>query len=355
MNGIPNFHAAENIVKGAIEHGAFPACTLLVGRNDDTLYHRAFGQLPGGEIATDQTRYDIASLTKPIVTATLIMRAMEAGLICLWDKLGTFIDAPADKEGITIKQLLTHTSGLTSGLHLWEMTSDPSDVTDLILDSKLAFEPGTQVKYGCAGYLLLGQLLECLYEMPLDELAKQQVFWPLKMMKTGFLPTGGNIAPTEMQEDGTLLTGVVHDENARLLGGVAGNAGVFSTADDIALYMQMLAARGRLPDGSRYLSPATVDAMMLDHTEGLEQARGWGLYLPWHDGGFSGELFPKETVGHTGFTGTSFVLDPTTGLYVILLTNRVCPSRDNPEIYRVRRLVHNAVYAAVSKAQGEPS
>ncbi|MCE5342583.1 MAG: serine hydrolase, partial [Eubacteriales bacterium] len=151
---------------------------------------------------------------------------------------------------------------------------------------------------------------------------------------------------TEMQENGTLLRGVVHDENARFLGGVAGNAGVFSTADDLALFLQMLTAEGRLPDGSRYLSAPMVRLALRNHTEGLGQARGLGFYLPRYDDGYTGDLFPKETVGHTGFTGTSFTLDPTEGVYLVLLTNRVCPSRDNPAIYRVRRLIHNAVYAA---------
>lgn len=346
MSRTPTFQATEQIIKGAIEHGAFPVCSLLIGRNERVLYQRSFGALPNGDMVTDQTRFDLASLTKPIVTATLTMRALESGVICLWDKLGTFIDAPKDKENITIKQLLTHTAGFTPGLHLWQMTSEPSEVTGLILESPLAFDPGTQVKYACAGYILLGQLLECLYDAPLDELAKREVFWPLKMMKTGYLPVGGNIAPTEQQEDGSLLTGIVHDENARLLGGVAGNAGVFSTAEDISLFVQMLLSRGKLPDGSQYLSRATVESMMLDHTEGLEQARGLGLYLPWYDGGFSGDLFPKESAGHTGFTGTSFLLDPITGLYVVLLCNRICPSRANTDIYRIRRLVHNTIYAA---------
>jgi len=172
------------------------------------------------------------------------------------------------------------------------------------------------------------------------------VFWPLRMTRTGYLPKGDNIAPTERQPDGTLLRGVVHDENARFLGGVAGNAGVFSTADDLALWMQMLAAQGMLPDGTRYLNPATLRLAFRNHTEGMAQARGLGFYLPWYDDGYTGDLFPKETVGHTGFTGTSVTLDPNDGLYVVLLTNRVCPSREDQAIYRVRRLVHNAVYTA---------
>jgi len=176
----------------------------------------------------------------------------------------------------------------------------------------------------------------------------QEVFWPLKMYKTSFLPQGKNIAATELL-DGVCLEGVVHDENARFLNGAAGNAGVFSTMDDMALFAQMLAMSGELPDGTAYLSPSTLRLAMRNHTEDMSQARGLSFYLPWYDDGFAGDLFPRETIGHTGFTGTSLALDPTTGLYVILLTNRVCPSRDNTAIFRVRRLVHNAVYACGRK------
>ncbi len=344
-----DFQAAELVLKQAIEHGSFPGAVLYVAKGREVLYHHAFGRLSdiSDEAVTETTRFDLASLTKVLVVSTLMMRAVEQGRLCLWDKLGSFVDAPEDKQNITLKQMLTHTAGFAPGLHLWQMTSDPADVTGLILRQPLCYAPGERVQYCCAGFLLLGQLLEAIYEMPLDELARREVFWPLKMMKTGYLPTGGNIAATERLPDGSYLTGVVHDENARLLGGVAGNAGVFGTAEDVGLYLQMLASDGLLPDGTRYLSRASVRAMMQDETEGLEQARGLGLYLPWHDGGFLGDLLPRETVGHTGFTGTSFLLEPQTGLSIVLLTNRVCPTRDNTDIYRVRRLIANVCAAAV--------
>jgi CubicO group peptidase (beta-lactamase class C family) len=344
-----NFTRADELMQQAVASHAFPSAVLLVGRGERILFRRAYGRL--GLEETDppvnlQTRFDIASLTKPLVVAMLTLRALESGKLCLWDKLGTFVEAPEDKREITIRQLLTHTAGFPGGLHLWRMTDDPAMVAELLLNTRLASAPGTRVLYCCAGYILLGQLLECLYGQTLSEFAMQEVFWPLRMTHTGYLPTGGNIAPTETQEDGTLLRGTVHDENARFLGGVAGNAGVFSTADDLALFLQMLAAEGRLPDGSRYLSAPTVRLMLRNNTEGLGQARGLGFYLPRYDDGYTGDLFPKETAGHTGFTGTSVTLEPNEGLYIVLLTNRVCPARDNPAIYRVRRLIHNAVYAA---------
>lgn len=345
-----NFSQTDDILRQAVEQGAFPSACLLVGNGKKVLFRRAYGRLhPGGEITTEQTRYDLASLTKPLVVGMLALRALESGKLCLWDKLGTFIDAPIDKRDITIRQILTHTAGFPTGLHLWELSDHPEDSTELLLRTPLIAPPGMRVQYCCAGYILLGQLLECLYNLTLPELAMQEVFWPLKMTKTRFNPTGGNIAPTEWMDSGEYLQGVVHDENARFLSGAAGNAGVFSNMDDLALFVQMLASEGTLPDGSRYLSPATVRLSLRNHTEGMAQARGLGFYLPWYDDGFTGDLFPRETIGHTGFTGTSFALDPTSGLYVVLLTNRICPDRGNMSIYRVRRLVHNAVYASAGK------
>lgn len=345
-----NFAGADDVMRRAVEDRVFPAGVLLAGRGDKVLFRRAYGRLGPEEKepkTTEQTRFDLASLTKPLVIGMLTLRAVESGKLCLWDKLDTFIDAPEDKKNITIRQMLTHTAGFPAGLHLWQMTDDPARATELLLNARLIAPPGMRVQYCCAGYLLLGQLLECLYGQPLSELAVHEVFWPLGMRKTGYLPEGDNIAPTEKQADGTLLRGKVHDENARFLGGVAGNAGVFSTADDLALFLQMLAAGGELPGGARYLSARTVKLAFQNHTRGFGQARGLSFYLPWYDDGYTGDLFPKETVGHTGFTGPSFALDPTTGFYVIVLANRICPSRNNPAVYRFRRLIHNAAYAAM--------
>ena len=133
---------------------------------------------------------------------------MESGKLCLWDKLGAFIDAPADKQEITIAQILTHTAGFPPGLHLWQLARTPEQSTELILAAPLDFQPGTRVQYSCTGFILLGQLLECIYGLPLNELALQEVFWPLKMKNTSYLPAGSNIASTEMQDDGFCLTGV---------------------------------------------------------------------------------------------------------------------------------------------------
>lgn len=352
MRNTPDFSLADQVVGRALEAGAFTSACLLVGRGERVLYRRAYGRLSIDDDApptNEHTRYDLASITKPLVVGMLTLRAMEAGRLCLWDRLGTFLDAPEDKRDITIAQILTHTAGFPTGLHLWELSHSPESAVERILNAPLASPPGARVRYCCVGFILLGQLLECLYGTDLRELALREVFRPLRMRDTGFLPQDGNIAATEMQDDGRCLQGVVHDENARFLGGVAGNAGVFGNMDDLALFLQMLCQRGALPDGTRYLAPATVELAMRNHTPGMAQGRGLSFYLPAYDNGYTGDLFPPQTVGHTGFTGSSFALDPTSGLYVIFLTNRICPSRDSLDIYRVRRLLHNAVYAAASR------
>lgn len=339
---------ADRVVRDALARGAFTSACLLVGQGERVLFRRAYGRLSIEEdapLTNEHTRYDLASVTKPLVVGMLSLRALESGRICLWDRLGSFIDAPRDKQEISIEQLLTHTAGFPNGVHLWEQASSPEDSAEVLLRTPLIAPPGTRVNYCCAGYILLGQLLECIYGMELSELAAQEVFRPLRMQRTGYNPVDGNIAATEMQDDGRCLQGVVHDENARFLGGVSGNAGVFSTMDDLALFLQMLAARGLLPDGSRYLSPVTLDVAMQNRTPHMEKGRGLGFALPWYENGYTGDLFPKETIGHTGFTGTSITLDPVSGTYVVFLTNRVCPSRDSMGIYRVRRLVHNTILA----------
>ena len=352
MRFIPAFSHADNVVLTALNEGAFTSASLLVGRGEKVLFRRAYGKLSiedDAPAASEQTLYDLASITKPLVVGMLTLRAIEEGRLCLWDKLGSLIDAPRDKQDISIEQLLTHTAGFPTGIHLWQQARTPEESAEIILRTPLVAPPGLRELYCCAGYILLGQLLECLYGRDLASLAKEYVFDPLRMTSTCFNPAFGNIAATEMEDDGRCLQGVVHDENARFLGGVSGNAGVFSNMDDLALFMQMLAAKGELPDGSRYLCRSTLEAAMLNRTPGMAQGRGLGFYLPWYDSGYTGDLFPKETIGHTGFTGTSITLDPTSGLYVVFLTNRICPSRESLGIYRVRRLLHNAVYTAAER------
>ena len=178
MRNAPDFSLADQVVGRALEAGAFTSACLLVGRGERVLYRRAYGRLSIDDDApptNEHTRYDLASITKPLVVGMLTLRAMEAGRLCLWDRLGTFLDAPEDKRDITIAQILTHTAGFPTGLHLWELSHSPESAVERILNAPLASPPGARVRYCCVGFILLGQLLECLYGTDLRELALREV------------------------------------------------------------------------------------------------------------------------------------------------------------------------------------
>jgi CubicO group peptidase (beta-lactamase class C family) len=192
------------------------------------------------------------------------------------------------------------------------------------------------------GYILLGFILEKVYGKPLDKLAKEFVFAPLGMNHTGYCPTGGNIAATEINAaTGLPLTGTVHDENARFMKGVSANAGLFSDAGDVMRFAAMLSS-----GGTPLINPATLRLAIKDRTPGHDIHRGLGFHISGGPGSFMGDLFPAASFGHTGFTGTSLAVDPETGLYAVLLTNAVHPKRGNPAAQRFRRLFHNRVFAA---------
>jgi CubicO group peptidase (beta-lactamase class C family) len=200
------------------------------------------------------------------------------------------------------------------------------------------------------GYILLGKILEQIGGAPLDVLAQKYVFDPLGMVHTTYHPSG-DIAPTEMDPaTGKLLCGVVHDENARFLGGISANAGVFSDLEDMIRFTQMLSLGGKLPGEAPYLSPALLNAALVNRTPNSKgEFRGLGFNLARSPRNFLGDLMSERAYGHTGFTGTSIALDPVTGLWVVLLTNRVCPTRENTKMVRIRSLVHNAAAAEASR------
>lgn len=333
----------EDLLARGLAEGAFPSAAAAAGIKGDVLACACVGstRTDGGLPVTSKTLYDMASLTKILAPTMIALRAVEDGLLTLDDTIGRFIkDAPADRADITVRMLMSHTSGITPAFDLSAEAASPADVVRAILAHPLEGESGVP-RYSCMGYMILARMLEILFEKPLDELARDMVFKPLGMSATGYLPTGGDIAATEIsRRTGRLICGVVHDENARFLGGVSGNAGVFSNLDDMLRFTSMLAKGG---DG--YLSPAVLRMAIRNLTPGFDTHRGLGFHLAGVPGNFMGDLFPPESFGHTGFTGVSIAIDPRTGFYVILLTNRVHPSRENIRIMRFRRAFHNALYA----------
>ena len=336
------FERVHQLVQQGLDEGAYPAAALAVGMGETIFQKRTYGQ------CDESTLFDMASVSK-IISATMIAyRFLEDGRIRLYDTVGFFFpEAPEDKKGITLLQLLTHTGGFKDTFHLFDFTSDPDQALQVILEQPLVQAPGGDPIYSCMGYILLGKILEQVGGMPLDQLAQKYVFDPLGMVHTTYRPTG-DIAPTEMDpETGKLFRGVVHDENARFLQGISANAGVFSDLNDMIRFTQMLALNGRLPEGGRYLSPAMFQAGIRNRTPNSRgEFRGLGFNLAGSPSNFLGDLMSPRTFGQTGFTGTSIAVDPETGLWVLLLTNRVCPTRANTRLVRMRSLIHNAAAAA---------
>lgn len=337
------FAKTAGLVAQGLEQGAYPSACLSVGIGARVLCFRAFGDVTG------HTLYDMASVSKILGATMIALRWLEEGKLRLYDRVGAFLDAPADKADITVLQLMTHTSGIPAHFLLQEECANPAEVTRAILNHPLEQPPGGAPIYSCMGYILLGKMLEAIGGKPLDQLAQTWVFDPLGMTHTTYRPTG-DIAPTEWDpETQGLLRGVVHDENARFQQGISANAGIFSDLEDMTRFAQMLACGGKLPGGESYLSPATLRAALVNRTPGPDQEfRGLGFNLAGSPANFLGDLMSPRAYGHTGFTGTSFAVDPETGLFVVLLTNRVCPTRENARLIRLRSLIHNTAAAEAS-------
>jgi serine-type D-Ala-D-Ala carboxypeptidase len=338
------------ICEGAVASNETPGGVLLVGRADEFLCEFAFGDRsvdPTIEPATTDTIYDLASLTKPLVTATLVMKAVELGLLNLMEPLSRWLDvANTPLSEPTPRHLMLHVSGLPPGL-----SAPFPETREAYIAAARAFTPehapGEVFTYSDTGFILLGFILEKAFGETLDLLATRLVFDPLEMTDTAYGVTadrGERCAPTE-RVNGSMLRGIVHDPVARTIGGIAGHAGVFGTARDLWRYSRMILGRGEL-DGARILAPAVVDRMIapINVPGGKLRSLGWDV-----DSQYSsprGELLDASGVGHTGFTGTSMWIDPPSGLSIILLTNRVHPSCDG-DVVRLRRVVANAVAAAV--------
>jgi uncharacterized protein YbbC (DUF1343 family)/CubicO group peptidase (beta-lactamase class C family) len=327
----PDFTAVDEAMNEAVASGEIPGAVVLVGRGDETLYFRAAGSrrvVPEPAPMTRDTIFDIASLTKPFATTLAVMRLVESGDIRLDEPLGRYLKEFRRKEldGITIRRLLTHTAGLvaipTSGSVNGGFPKAAASLARIPLD----FPPGIGFQYSDTGFLLLGEVVRRVSGLPLDRYADKVVFKPLGLKDTMFTPPSSlrdRIAPTEFH-NGRLLIGEVHDPRSRAVGGVAGHAGLFSTAGDLARLCRMLLAEGTL-DGHQIFKPNTVKLMWTRSPEGNgSRALGWDMSSTFSR--TASIFFPPEAVGHLGFTGTSVWLDPPTRTYLIVLTNRVHPS-----------------------------
>lgn len=336
--------------------GEIPGAVAAVVRDGRTII-RAYGlacRQPNYIGMSPSSIFDLASLTKVMATAPSVMILCERGYFRLDDPLCLFIPGfgGGGKEHISIRQLLTHTAGLPAHLHFWSMGLLQEEIIDhicgLTLDASAVL--GQRVLYTDLGYMMLGELVKDISGENLADFARKNIFDPLGMCDTSFVPPKSSlsrIAATEYRSDlGKLMWGEVHDENAYAMGGIAGHAGLFGTAGDVAKYAAMWLGKGKV-GGTTVLSANTVRVATSAHTPSDER-RGLGWSLPSHIFSSGGDLISRQAFGHTGFTGTSLWCDPDSDIGIILLTNRVHAGRDSQVIAPLRARFANSVLAAVS-------
>lgn len=357
----------DSIMEAAVKDDEIPGGVLLVSHRGRVIYKKAFGEralIPHRERMTTGTIFDLASLTKLFATTPSIMRLLEQGKIRLNDPLVRYMPAFAShgKDQITIRMLLTHTSGLAPDPPLSAALAGEDALMKEIDGERLISPPGDRFIYSDTNFILLGELVKQLTGKRLDKYAEEHFYRPLGMKHTRFLPPTSwipDIAPTEEIDLppgakpgsglGHVLRGVVHDPRARAIGGVAGHAGLFSTASDLAIFCQMMLDNGRIPGSTRRIfSAATVRRMITPETPPWSpNIRGLGWDIDTAYSSPRGDLFPVGSYGHTGFTGTSIWLDPASQTFIILLTNSVHPYV-RPPISSLRAKIANAVAAVLN-------
>jgi CubicO group peptidase (beta-lactamase class C family) len=387
---------AFTLLERCVAEGLVPGAVAAVGTAEGTLHRQAFGWAsltPQRRPLAGDDLFDLASLTKIVVTTTIALRFLEQGRLFLEQPLAAVLPAFRDgdeaRRRVTFRHLLTHTSGLPAWKDLRPEHRDGPDAPraagapplEAALSEPLERPPGAAVVYSDLGYIALGTALSAVGGAPLPDLARHEVLVPLGMEDATYLPSPAareRCAATEDVPDrGGVLQGVVHDDNAGALGGVAGHAGLFATCADLERFCRMWLGMGRLegrrdgqpsgaPDGWPFLSPATVRLATRDHTSqlmtrsgpgqvaalpGSASRRGLGWVLQPNPFWVPADLCSPQAYGHTGYTGTSLLLDPVAGIFAVLLTNRVHPSRENGSagaVREVRARFHNAVWAALA-------
>ena len=317
----------DRVVERGIRAGGYPGAAVVVGRKGAAVWEKGFGKLgwtgDAGAVVPERTIYDLASLTKVVGTTTAVMILFDEGKLRLDDQVVKFIPefTGGGKDAVTIRHLLAHRSGLPAGRDIWRIAHSPEEARATVISSNLFAKPGQSYEYSDLGADVLGFVVEAVAGQPLDKFLDERVFTPLGMTDTHFRPDGslrGRIAPTEITPPrGYPLRGEVHDENAYALGGVAGHAGLFSTASDLSIFAQMLLDGGTY-NGTRIIADSTV-ALFTKRAAGT-RALGWDTCAG-HGG--CGTYMGPNAYGHTGFTGTSLWIDPDREMFVVLLTNRV--------------------------------
>jgi beta-N-acetylhexosaminidase len=363
----------DSIISAHIDNGATPGAALAVGRGGRLVRLNGYGTIdrrPGFPAVTDSTLFDMASITKVMATTTAVMMLVDDGVLSLDDPVRKHLPewrGSEAKQNVTLRNLLLHNAGLAAYGPLWRELRGRDQYRARITAMSLEYEPGTRTVYSDFGFILLALIAEQASGRPLDVFLRDRLFGPLGMRDTGFnplqwpygmmtlaaepvrtppAPLMPRIAPTEIDTVFRMrhMRGQVHDENAFALGGVAGHAGLFSSARDMAVFAQLLLNRG-FYGGRRYIDPATVDLFTRRAAPGSSRALGWDTPAGMSS---SGSLFSAASFGHTGFTGTSIWIDTEQDVFVVLLTNRVNPTRDNQRHAAMRREVADAVQRAIT-------
>ncbi len=355
----------DDLVEEAIREKRLPGAVILIGQNERILYRKAFGHralVPDLEPMTVDTVFDLASLTKVVATTTSIMQLVEAGRISLEDPVTVYIP-PFKRHGkseITVRHLLTHMSGLRSGINPARRWKGYRAAIEQIVNDVPLTPPGERIVYSDVNFILLGEIVQRVSGMPLDQFAQEHVFKPLGMHDSMYHPgpkMQSRIAPTDRCRkstrpcggpDGTMLRGLVHDPSARRMGGSPGHAGLFSTADDLSIFCRMLLGGGA-SGPTQILSPATLAAMMSPSTplyKGYLRGLGWSLDTTFDEGREKRSSLP---IDHSGFTGTKLWLDIESGLYIVFLSNRLHPDGKG-DVFDLREQI---ITIAVSVAAGQ--
>ena len=358
--------AMDAAINQAIADKKCPGGVLWVEHRGVT-YHKAYGHralVPAVEPMTEDTIFDAASLTKVVAATPAMMLLIERGQVKLDDPVKTYIPefSGEDKDAITVRQLMLHISGLNGDIETKTDWQGQQTAIKKACAEKLLKPPGTAFRYSDINFFLLGEIVQRVSHMPLEEFVEREVYLPLKMVDTGYLPPHskmGRIAPTEVV-NGKPYRGVVHDPTARHMGGVAGHAGLFTTAADLARYSRMLLNKGTL-DGVRIFKPETVDLMTSEQSPPNLTARrglGWDIDTPYS--GPRGKLFPVGSYGHTGWTGGSLWIDPFSQSFVIFMSNRNHPDESGNVIGLRAKLgtlgaeaITDYDFASVTGASGE--
>lgn len=367
VSNAQNFSNVEDLVDNAIRNNSFPGAQLLVADSKKILYSGYFGNFdynPNSTSVSRETIYDIASLTKVIATTTAIMILYDRKLIDLDEKVSAFLPefSSDDKNNITVKNLLLHNSGLKAWLPFYKTCKNKSDVYNTICSEKLDYKTGSKFLYSDLGFILLGMIVENISKISFDKFCEENIFAPLGMSYTMFNPNAPYrelSAPTEKDTyfRNKQIKGEVHDESAFVMGGVSGNAGLFSNINDLNLFMRMLINKGSYFDDRRMnaknetlqLIQSGTIAFFTQLYSNLDyensRAFGWDTYPePKKFPVQCGTIISRNCIGHTGFTGTSIWYDFDKDIYIILLTNRIYPSRDNSGIFELRPKLHDEVF-----------